>query len=155
MIITKPGQDIINITEKDYNNEQLPITKKIHLIKIMFNSPSKEKMDWLIRIYPLTNRFVVSRDIKMYNWYFKQNNKKYYVENEHSKDFGLISFIKKNNKILLNFNNLRYDIKQFLLHDFVFQDILKNLEIIQIDNEIYQDKIPILNEWSGNVIISD
>jgi hypothetical protein len=62
------------------------------------------------------------------------------------KDFGLISFIKRNNKIHLNFNNLRYDVKQFLLHDFIFSDLLKNLEIIAIDKNTYEEKLPILSE---------
>ena len=149
MLITKPGYDIITVTENDYNN--IVSKEKVHLVRIDYDNPTDEKIDWVLNSYKLTNRFVIKDNIRFYNDYFKKNNKKYYVENGYNA--GIFSFFKKNNKILLNVNILRNDIKNFILKNYIFRDILKNLEIIQINDEIFNDKSKILSEWNGNVII--
>lgn len=151
MIITRPGKDVISVTEEDFENNNIISTEKVHLIKIKFKEPDEEKLDWVSKSYSKTNRFIISDNIKFYNWYFKTKSKKFYVEND--KNIRLFSFFKKNNKILLNFNNLDEDIKNFILQDFIFMDVLQNLEIIQIDEEMFKEKSNILSKWSGNVII--
>jgi hypothetical protein len=45
MLITKPGKDIINISEKDYDNNYIKTKSKIHLIKLGFKTPTFEKID--------------------------------------------------------------------------------------------------------------
>lgn len=152
MIITRPGQDIISVEENVIETCLPDTSKKIHIIRLDFEDPTEEKMDVVMNNYPLTNRFVIKDNIKFYNWFFKTKNKKYYVENPYN--VGIFSFFKKNNKILLNFHRIRYDVKKFLIKDHVFRDILRNLEIIEIDDEIFEDKQQMLSEWNGNVIVS-
>jgi hypothetical protein len=81
MLITKPGKDIINISEKDYDNNYIKTKSKIHLIKLSFKTPTFEKIDWVVKNYSHTNRYIISDNIRIYNDYFKRTNKKYYVEN--------------------------------------------------------------------------
>jgi len=69
--------------------------------------------------------------------------KKYYVSNKKGQN-SIVSFIKKNNKILLDFNNLNYIALTFFLDDNIFQDLLRNLEIIRVSKEIYLNKKNIL-----------
>ncbi len=152
MIITRQGKDIISVTNEDFENNNVISKNKVHLIKILFSYPDEEKLDWLTESYPRTNRFVVSNNIKFFNWYFKTKTKKFYVENNGNS--RLFSFFKKNNKILLNFNILDSTTKNFILQDHVFSDILQNLEIIQLNEEIFMEKTHILDKWNGNVIIS-
>lgn len=99
----------------------------MHLIKLDFSHPTKEKVKTVINHFPHTNRYVVSNNIKFYNYMLK-NNKKYYVENE--KGDSLVSFFKKNNKILLNMNNLTNVELQFIMND--IHDVLNNVEVIFI-----------------------
>lgn len=152
MIITKAGVDIINVVDSDFTENNIFSTEKVHLIKLLFDEPTDEKVDWVLKSYPMTNRFIIQDNIKFYNWYFKNNNKKYYVENGYNA--GLISFFKKNNKVLLNFHKLRYDIKAFIMRNYIFRDLLKNLEIIEMSSDDFEEKADVLSNWNGNVVIS-
>jgi len=67
----------------------------------------------------------------------------------------IISFFRKNNKILLNFNSLSVEEEEFFLLDGVFDDVLKNTEVIAIDKHTHDLKLEVLDKWKGNVIISD
>ena len=151
MILTKPGRDIITVTDRDFEENNIIEREKIHLIKLEFEDPFFEQLDWVVNTYSSTNRYIIKDNINTYNNYFKFNKKKYYVENGFND--GIFSFFKKNNKVLLNFNNLRSHVKDFLLQKDVFKDILRNLEIIEIDQDIYENKKIILSKWNGNVII--
>jgi hypothetical protein len=53
----------------------------------------------------------------------------------------------------VNFNNLSEFEKQFLLIDDNFGDVLRNTEVIMIDQEIFEEKESFLETWSGNVIV--
>jgi hypothetical protein len=78
-------------------------------------------------------------------------SKKYYVENE--KGALLISFLRKNNKILLNFNNLKDFELSFLTEEAIFKDLLRNLEVILVGRKIYNEFSRIFNLWDGNIIV--
>lgn len=158
MIITVPGKDLITITDNDISDSDIkdwnvnPSKKKIHLVKVQISEPTEEKLDFILANYPTTNRFIINDNIKFYNWIFKKNEKKYYVSNNYNT--RIISFFKKNNKVLLNFNNLDNETRSFVLKERIFKDILRNLEIIQLDEHEFLKKKPILLNWNGNVIIA-
>lgn len=153
MRITVPGKDIIKITEADFeNNEVVNTQDKIHLIKLAFETPTEEKMDWVLKTYPNTKRFVVENDIKFYNDILKQTDKKYYVEN--SNHTSLITFFRKNNKILLNFLKLLKEEKDFILN-YLLSDILRNVEIIMIDEDNFNKFYSHFKNWKGNIIIQN
>ena len=104
MLLTKPGRDIIKISDEDYDNNYIKTKSKVHLIKLSFVNPTFEKLEWVVNNYRTTNRYIISDNIRIYNAFFKRTNKKYYVEND--KLNGLITFFRKNNKILFNVTNL-------------------------------------------------
>ena len=147
------GTDFISIDENNLDDENLSRIPKIHLIKLNFFKPTKQKVEDVIENFPTTNRFVIIDNIRIYNYILKETNKKYYIENNPNSD--IISFFRKNNKVLINFNNLNTFSKQFLLSDGVFEDVLKNTEVIMIDKSIFNEKRNVLKNWPGNVIISD
>jgi hypothetical protein len=153
MKITSMGTDFISIDENNLDDENLSRIPKIHLIKLNFFKPTKQKVEDVIENFPTTNRFVIIDNIRIYNYILKETNKKYYIENNPNSD--IISFFRKNNKVLINFNNLNTFSKQFLLSDGVFEDVLKNTEVIMIDKSIFNEKRNVLKNWPGNVIISD
>ena len=153
MKITQIGRDYIRVDESDLTRKEI-VFRKIHLIYLDFNSPTKSKIDSIIKIFPKTNRYIVSEDkIKIYNYALKNTSKKYYVKNTRNSNF--ISFFRKNNKIIVDFLSLSSYEKSFLLIDDVFRDLLKNVEVIIIDIDNFEEKEEIINNWSGNVIISD
>lgn len=150
MKITEIGKDIIKIDESNFQTKE---KEKVHLLKLAFEEPTTEKVNAVLENYPNTNRFVISNFIKFYNEILKFTNKKYYIENTYQ---SLISFFKKNNKVLLNTDNLQSHEYAFVSNTDVFFDILKNTEIILIDSILfskYKDGIIRMN-WKGNVIIS-
>lgn len=151
MILTKPGRDIIVVADKEYEENIIVEREKIHLIKLEFEDPTYDQLEWVMQTYASTNRYIIKDNINTYNNFFKFNRKKYYVENNFND--GIFSFFKKNNKVLLNFNSLRSYVKDFLLQKDVFKDVLRNLEIIEIDQNIYENKKIFLSKWNGNVII--
>ena len=73
----------------------------------------------------------------------------------NKKKAEIISFFRKNNKILLNFMNLTKEERDFFLMEGVFEDVLKNTEVIAVTKKIYDEKIEVLDKWKGNVIIVD
>ena len=153
MYITKIGTDYISINEDNIDDERLISIDRVHLIKLDFFNPTELKVNNVLQLYPKTNRYVIEDNIRIYNYILKKTTKKYYIVNK--KDVGIISFFKKNNKVLLNFTNISEFEKQFLLTEHCFADILKNLEVIMIDEDIFKEKEDILVEWNGNVIIHD
>lgn len=151
--ITKPGQDIIVITDDDFN-KQKTTEEKIHLIRLNFEDPTIDKMNWVIDAFYKTHRYVIdSTDIRFYNGFFKRTNKKYYVINDQSTN-GLISFFKKNNKVLLDITALSEFDKMYVLN-VAFMDVLRNTEVIIISKNDYTDHLEELNMYNGNCIIQD
>jgi len=153
MLITKVGKDIISIDEDNIHDEDLVNLPRVHLIKLNFFRPNEMKIKSVMSLYPKTNRYVIEENIREYNYILRRTSKKYYVVNKRG--VGLISFLRKNNKILLNFMNLSTYERQFFLTDRCFEDILRNTEVILIDGEIFREKESVLNDWNGNVIIHD
>lgn len=149
--ITEIGKDIISIDEN--NNENLINIQKVHIIKLNFLAPTHDKVEKVLRLYPKTNRYLIDNNIKFYNYILKNTNKKYYIE--FNGKIGLISFFRKNNKILLNFMMLSPAELDFALDDRTFEDILYNTEVILINQQIFDSKKDTLNNWNGNVIISE
>jgi len=135
-----------------YDHELMDIPR-VHLIKLGFFDPTESKVRQVIRNFPKTNRFVIEDNIRIYNFILRSTSKKYYVSNPEGSD--IISFFRKNNKVLVNFHTIDDYEKAFLLSDKVFQDVLKNTEVIHIDKNIFDEKMEVLENWRGNVIVSD
>jgi hypothetical protein len=93
-----------------------------------FDKPTFDKVNRVLEKFNYTNRFIIEDNIKFYNDILK-NNKKYYVENNSEQ--GLISFFKKNNKVLLNFNTLTSEERIFVKNN--IEDVLKNVEVLRMD----------------------
>ena len=129
MKFTALGTDYIAITEDNLKNDKLLSLPRVHLIKLMFFNPTEEKIKTVLSLYPRTNRFVIEDNIRIYNSTLKRTNKKYYVMNMPG--VGFISFFRKNNKVLLNIENLSVFEKQFVLK-VCLEDVLKNIEIFLI-----------------------
>lgn len=152
MKLTKIGSDFISIDEDNLDDEKLLSIPRVHIIKLNFLKPTKQKVERVLDLYYMTNRFVIEDNIKIYNYILRSTNKKYYIEN--TPGARLISFFRKNNKVLVNFNNLNLFERQFLLSEVCFEDVLKNTEVIMLDKSSYEEKKEILKGWSGNVVIS-
>lgn len=153
MYITKIGSDIIKIDESNLYDTEIINIPRVHLIKLGFSEPNEKKILSVMSLYPKTNRYIIENNIKIYNYMLRKTSKKYYIENK--KGVGLISFLRKNNKVLLNFFNLSPFDRDFLLSEDCFKDLLLNVEVIAINNEIFEEKTNILKKWNGNVIICD
>jgi hypothetical protein len=153
MKLTQIGSDYININEDNLYDEKLLSIPRVHLIKLAFFNPNEEKIRKVIKNFPKTNRYVIEDNIRIYNFILRGTSKKYYVSN--SCDADVISFFRKNNKVLVNFFKLTEFEKVFLLSDKVFEDVLRNTEVIQIDKDIFDEKMEVLENWRGNVIVSD
>lgn len=148
MKIAQYGTDFIELNET--NMKKYTHVEKVHLIKLSFNEPTPVLIEEVLKLYPSTNRFIIHNNIKVYNDILKSTTKKYYVENnEHH---GFITFFRKNNKVLLNFEKFTDEIKEFLLNNFLF-DILKNVEVIIISKKDFMKKEQIFKNWNGNVIL--
>ena len=153
MKLTQIGSDYISINEDNMYDDKLLSIPRVHLIKLDFFNPSEEKIRKVIRSFPKTNRYVIEDNIRTYNFILRGTSKKYYVSNKEGAD--IISFFRKNNKVLVNFFKLNEFEKVFLLSDKVFEDALRNTEVIQISKEIFDEKMEVLENWRGNVIVSD
>ena len=153
MIITSVGTDYIELNENNLYNKDLQEIPRVHLIKLNFNDPTERKVKKVLSLFPRTNRFVIERDIKIYNFILRRTSKKYYVSNVF--DTNMISFFRNNNKILVNFNYFDSINLMYYLQDNIFEDLLRNVEVIDINEDIYNEKMSILEYWRGNVIISD
>jgi len=151
--ITKPGEDILVISDQDFN-KRIQLEQKVHLIRLRFDTPTLEKMDWVINTFYKTHRFVIdSEHIRFYNSYFKRTNKKYYVINDSYTE-GLVSFFKKNNKVLLDITALSEFDRMYVLNA-AFNDILRNTEVIIISKDDYVTHLEELNMYNGNCVIAD
>lgn len=149
MKIAQLYSDYVIVNEENVNR----ITRggeKVHLIKLDFDSPTKEKMDIVLDQFYDTRRFVVENNVRFYNYFFKNSSFKYYVEN--SVGIPLISFLRKNNKVLLNINNLSEFEKQFVLR-IALEDILNNVEVMMMDDYDFNENKSTLESWNGNVIL--
>ena len=153
MKLTQIGSDYIKINEDNMYDEKLLSIPRVHLIKLDFFNPNEEKIRKVIRNFPKTNRYVIEDNIRIYNFILRGTSKKYYVSNIDGAD--VISFFRKNNKVLVNFFKLTEFEKVFLLSDKVFEDVLRNTEVIQIDKNIFDEKMEVLENWRGNVIVSE
>jgi hypothetical protein len=153
MKLTQIGSDYIRINEDNMYDENLLSIPRVHLIKLDFFNPNEEKIRKVIESFSKTNRYVIEDNIRTYNFILRGTSKKYYVCNPIGAD--VISFFRKNNKVLVNFFNLTEFEKVFLLSERVFVDVLRNTEVIQIDKDIFDEKMELLENWRGNVIISD
>ena len=151
MKFTKTGTDFITISEDNLKDNNLLSISKIHIIKLDFNEPTREKVNEVMMLYPKTNRYVISRFIRIYNSILKNTAKKYYVENNITDSF--ISFMRKNNKILFNINKLNDHDRKFVLSDNIIIDLLKNVEVVQLRQEHFDMFEHIFINWNGNVII--
>lgn len=151
MRITKIGTDYIRVDEDNIDDERLLKIDRVHLIKLDFFKPTETKIKKVISLYPKTMRYVIENNIKTYNYILKNTNKKYYIENPVGSN--VITFFKKNNKVLVNFNNFTQFEKQFLLSESTFIDVLKNTEVIMVNKEVFDQKKDALEKWSGNVIV--
>ena len=153
MRITKVGTDYISLNEDNFADTRFQKIQRVHLIKLDFQEPTRIIIDRVLNLFPKTNRFVIEDNIRDYNSILKRTSKKYYVMNKIGAD--IISFFRKNNKILLNFNNLSYEEQTFFLMDGVFEDVLKNTEVIAVNKDIHDMKMEVLDKWKGNVILSE
>lgn len=151
MKITVINADFVNVDEKNIASLSEKAEEKIHLIKFGFAEPTRDKILNVVNTFSKTNRFVISNNIKLYNDVLKTTGKKYYIENE--KGANLISYLRKNNKILVNFNNLRKIEADLLLDESVLMDLLRNVEVIQISKSVYEKNIDIFRMWDGNIIL--
>ena len=155
MIISKYKEDYIEVDEYWLMSNENIIQKKIHLVKISFSTPNEEKLDQLLYILPKTNRFIIDNNIKLYNDYFKKTKKKYYVENTFKDQERFISFLRKNNKILIDFTKIESFNLKHVLFELAWEDLLNNIEILKIskvDFELYKSH---LSNWDGNVILME
>lgn len=148
MRLSMYGKDWLIVDEN--NLDQLKQENKVHLIKLNFDEPTTSKVNETLDKFNYTNRFFIEDNIKFYNDILK-NNKKYYVENKPEQ--GLISFFKKNNKVLLNLNNLSNEERIFVKDN--IEDILRNVEVLRMDRADLKSLEEELRNWNGNVLIRE
>ena len=151
MRITKVGSDYIIVNEENYSSEEYQKIHRVHLIKFDFAMPTFDLVNNVLHLFPKTNRFVIDDNIREYNSILRNTEKKYYVMNKKNSD--IISFFRKNNKILFNIMNLSKEERDFFLMNGIFEDVLRNIEVIAMNKKIYDEKIEILDKWKGNCLI--
>lgn len=151
MRITKIGSDYIVVNEGNYSSEEFQKISRVHLIKFDFAIPTYDLVKQVLYLFPKTNRFVIEDNIREYNSILRNTEKKYYVMNK--KDADIISFFRKNNKILLNMMSLSKEECNFFLMEGIFEDVLRNIEVIAMSKKIYDEKIEVLDKWKGNCLI--
>lgn len=149
MRFTEIGSDLVIINEANLSNKLTD--DKIHLIKFGFEHPTEEKIRKVLTTYPDTNRFVVGNHVKEYNFILRDLGKKYYIQNTLNRP-GLVSFMRKNNKVLLSIPSLTKEEQSFVL-SYALEDILKNLEIILINITDFENLSPKFKNWNGNVVL--
>lgn len=148
MKIAVKNNDYLEINGK--NLEDTFLDKKYHLIKLDFDTPDKYICNIVLDKFKTTNRYIISNNIAFYNTFFKTTNKKYYVENTIN-DVCILKFLKKNNKILLNFETLHNIDLVYTLT--MLEYILPLVEVIKISSERYKLYKNVLENWSGDVIL--
>jgi hypothetical protein len=151
MRITTIGSDYIRVDEENYDSDSFQKIPRVHLIKLDFAIPTYDLVNQVMHLFPMTNRFVIEDNIREYNSILRRTEKKYYVMNKTKAD--IISFFRKNNKILMNLMNLTKEERDFFLMEGVFEDLLRNTEVIAVSKKIYDEKLEVLDKWKGNVII--
>jgi hypothetical protein len=149
MKLTVLGTDYITVNEENLKDEKLLSIGRVHLIEFAFAEPTKDKIEAVFSLYPKTNRFVVVDNVRIYNAVLKETAKKYYVMNK--KDMGLITFFRKNNKVLLDTTVLSDCERAFILSSLT--DILKNVEVIKLFKDDFEKHKDVLMTWDGNVIL--
>lgn len=149
MRFTEIGSDLVIINESNLDNKLTD--DKIHLIKFAFEYPTEEKIRKVLDTYVDTNRFVVGNYVKEYNFILRDLGKKYYIQNTLNRP-GLISFMRKNNKVLLSVPSLTKEERAFVM-DYALEDILKNLEIIMINITDFEKLSSKFKNWNGNVVL--
>lgn len=151
MKITRMGIDYVDIDECNIADPSLLKLSRVHIIGLKFKIPTIEKVEYVLKTFRSTNRFVIEDNIKFYNDILKRTNKKYYVVNNEGDN--LISFFKRNNKVLLNTDRL-----SILERAFVFSvsldDVLANTEVIIVKEKVYIEHPEPFNSWHGNLILS-
>lgn len=147
MKIAKTGIDFLVIDEKNLSMDKPE--EKVHLIKLNFDEPTREKIAKVLQKFNDTNRFIICDNIKFYNDILKTVNKKYYIENNGSQK--LITFFKKNNKVLLNMNILEESELTYVKSE--LNDVLLNVEVLKMNKELFEELKDTLQNWPGNVII--
>jgi hypothetical protein len=150
MKITMPDIDVIIVDESNIQESQAT-KSKVHLIKLNFAEPTTSKINAVLDLWPATNRFIIQHNIKIYNDVLKNTSKKYYVMNREDQN-GIFSFFRKNNKVLLCVQNLLPAERQFVLTH-ALSDVLRNLEVIMIDDINLKAHADKFQNWSGNVIL--
>lgn len=147
MRFTKFERDWLIVNEDNYND--LYEINKVHLIKFNFDQPTADKVADVIDRFPNTKRFIINRDVRFYNNILK-NLRKYYVENV--KGTPLVTFLRKNNKILLNFDHLNTIERTFIYHNII--DVLRNVEVVQVGDidSLPENVWDALEKWNGNVL---
>lgn len=150
MKITKMGSDFVRINEANIADPKLLSIPRIHIIKLDFKEPTMDKVEYVLKTYNSVNRFVIDRHIKFYNDILRGTNKKYYVSNVE--DDQLITFFKRNNKVLLDTTRLGPLEKAFVF-SVALQDVLNNTEVIIVSEKHYKENPGPYNKWSGNLIL--
>ena len=150
MKITKMGSDYICVNELNMADESLQKITRIHLIKLDFREPTFEKVDFVIKTFRSTNRFVIDNNIKFYNDILRNTNKKYYISN--TENDKLVTFFKRNNKVLLDTTRLGPLEKAFVF-SVALEDVLANTEVIIVGRKYYRENPGPYNNWSGNLIL--
>ncbi len=150
MKISKYGEHWLTISETNIDKRE---TDKIHLIKLNFVIPTEEKIDQVLKNFSSTNRFIIEsgKYVKFYNDILK-GKRKYYIENTSNVD--LITFMKRNNKVILNISNLMGFEYEFIIKN--PDDILRNVECIMMKQDEYENHWKeLLIDWNGNVLIKE
>jgi len=151
MRLTRINTDYIKVNEENYNSSEFKKIGRVHLIKLDFKNPTYDLIKKVLNLFPRTNRFVIEDNIREYNSMLRRTEKKYYIINKKGSD--IISFFRKNNKILFNLMNLSKEERDFFLMEGIFEDVLKNTEVIAMSKKIYDEKLEVLDKWNGNTIL--
>jgi len=150
MKITTMGSDYVRINELNMTDQKIQSIPRIHLIKLEFKNPSLEKVEYVLKTFKLTNRFVIDSNVKFYNDILRNTNKKYYISNVEGDK--LITFFKRNNKVLLDTTKLSILEKAFVF-SVSLEDILLNTEVMIVGHKFYKENPAPYNNWSGNLIL--
>ena len=153
--VAVPGKDVLVIDENSFE-ELMEVTQKVHLIKFAFKNDNEETIKSVKEVlnnFPSTNRFIVDNNIRMYNSILKDiPGKKYYVQNSNDK---LVSFFRKNNKVVFSFHSLNKEFEDFFLNEDIFNDLLYNVEVIIMEPYQLDEMKWAMKNWNGNVILHD
>lgn len=153
MRVTKIGTDYVVLTEENLDDSELLKIPKIHLIKMKFdNGNIDECVNEVLNRFPQTKRFVIEDNIREYNRILKRTPKKFYVENKIGDK--LISFFRRNNKVLLNVERITKFELEFVMEN--ISDILFNTEVLYFGDMTveYEYLKSNLDTWKGNIILN-